>query len=519
MPGTGIRSDSTVERWLASRVGDPGSLAAIRDEGLLPQPLLDRLHALYPQYSALAGGPEPLFTGTDHYTGLDGFREVCAILNANGIDVGSIDERELFIDVYRFLATRHTLNAIDWNDFASDSMFQLVFPQPGMIRRDVVDAYVAAGSRTERERIAAEYMRRTNPHDGKQQLNKPWLTNDAGEVEILHGSQHKYPQIQLIFDRSTQHCFSFCTYCFRHAQVRGDQDMFVQNDIDVVHDYLRRHTEVNDVLITGGDAGYITYDRFERYVTPLLDDPALRHVKTVRLGSRALTYQPELVLRPRYDRMLALFERLHDSGIQVAWMAHFSTPREVLNPLTVAAIRRLQRRQVVVRSQSPMMKHVSLFPREDGSIDVERSARNWIDLGTIFGMLNVGFHSIYCARPTGEHHYFTAPLAEIHRVFDLVYRELPSIDRPSRHLSMTTSAGKISILGRVTIGGEEAFALKFTEGRDMRWLDPVFLARIDPRTNNVAELEPWDTERFFFEDELRRIERELAEALGARASS
>ena len=284
LPGAGLR---------------PETAAIIAEEGLLPEGLVNRLHALYPQYSGLRPTADPLFTAKASYTGLAGFREVCAILRQNGIEIGHQEERELFIDVYRFLATRHTLNSIDWQSFATDSMFQLVFPQPGMIRREVVEAYESAASREEKERIAADYMRETNPHDGKQQLNKPWFTTVDGEVEVLHGVQHKYPQIPLIFDKTTQSCFSFCTYCFRHAQVRGDEDMFFQEDIDVVHDYLRAHTEVNDLLITGGDAGFIPADRLESYVTPLIEDPSLFHVKTVRLGSRALTYQPELVLPPR----------------------------------------------------------------------------------------------------------------------------------------------------------------------------------------------------------------------------
>ena len=107
-----------------------------------------------------------------------------------------------------------------------------------------------------------------------------------------------------------------------------------------MHEYLRAHGEVNDLLITGGDAGFLTAERFTEYTTPLLEDPALIHVKTVRLGSRALTYQPELVLQPEYGEMLAIFDRLYEHGIQVAWMSHFSTPGEVLNPLTIAAIRR-----------------------------------------------------------------------------------------------------------------------------------------------------------------------------------
>jgi hypothetical protein len=128
-------------------------------------------------------------------------------------------------------------------------------------------------------------------------------------------------------------------------------------------------------------------------------------------------------------------------------------------------------------------------------------------------MLQIGFHSIYCARPTGEHHYFSAPLADVHKVFDRIYRSLPSINRPSRHVSMTTSAGKISILGTAEVHGETLFALKFSEGRNMSWLDKVFLARYDERTNNVALLEPYGTEEFFFERELQMIESNLSEAL------
>jgi len=517
MQQTTLKPPSEMLDDLADRGYRPETIRTITEEGLLPAGLVKRLETLYPQYSALRQTEPPLFTEQENFSGLGGFREVCSILRRNGIEIGHQEERELFIDVYRFLATRHTLNSIDWRNFATDSIFQLVFPQPGMICREVVEAYETATTREEKEAIAAEHMRQTNPHDGHQQLNKPWFTTASGDVEVLHGSQHKYPQCQLIFDKQTQHCFAFCTYCFRHAQVRGDEDMFVQGDIEMVHEYLRSHREVNDLLITGGDAGFLSAERFERYITPFIEDPTLIHVKTLRLGSRALTYQPELVLSPKYDRMLELFDRLYSEGIQVAWMNHFSTPRELLNPATIAAVRRLQKHHVVLRSQSPMMKHISLFPDDEGGIDIDRSAQNWIDLANILGMLSIGFHSMYCARPTGEHHYFTAPLADIHRVFDKIYRSLPSINRPSRHISMTTSAGKISILGTAEVHGETLFALKFSEGRNMEWLDKVFLARYDEHTNNVALLEPYDTDEFFFEAELKVIEEELFAALAERS--
>ena len=490
----------------------------IQKENLLPQGLLNRLQAAYPRYSGIADTAPHLFTEQESYTGLKGFRQVVATLEANGIDIGHIPQRECFIRVYRFLATRHVLNSIDWSNFTGDSLFQMVIPQPGMIRPEVEAAYVRAASEDEREKIVAAYHEQTNPHDGKQLLNKPWFESEAGSVEVLEGVQHKYPQTQLVFDKTTQNCFAFCTYCFRHAQVRGDEDMFLQEDIDQIHGYLRQHPEVTDLLITGGDAGFIPAKRLEQYVRPLLDDPTLRHVQTVRLGSRALSYQPEMILQPRYDRMLALFDELRDNGIQLAWMAHFSTPREVLNPSTIAAIRRLQAHGAVIRSQSPIMNHVSLFTHEDGRVDVDRSAQNWIDLANIMNRLHIGFHSIYCARPTGEHHYFSAPLVEVMEVFDKIYRSLASINRPSRHLSMTTSAGKISLMGLVEVNGETAIAMKFTEGRNMEWLDKVFLAKYDARENNVGSLTPFDTDDFFFAAELKRIEEELSEALRQRRS-
>ncbi len=487
--------------------------AVIEKENLLPAALLSRLQSCYPEYSGIMESASFLFTEKERYAGLRGFKEIVGVLQKNGIEIGHIKERELFIDVYRFLATKHVLNKINWKNFEKDSLFQLVIPQPGMIKGEVVQAYKEAKTQEERQRIVKEYQKKTNPHDGKQLLNKPWYLNEDGELEILRGSQHKYPQCQLIFDTTTQNCFTFCTYCFRHAQVRGDEDMFVQEDIGQVHEYLRKHKEVTDMLITGGDAGFIPYDRLEKYVRPFINDDDFLHIKTLRLGTRVLTYHPEMILSRAYNDFLELFRTLTDNGIQVVMMSHFSTPREVLNPSTIAAIRRLKSYGVAIKSQSPVMNHISLFSDEQGNIDVDRSAKNWIDLGNILAMLSVGFHSMYCARPTGEHHYFTAPLADINKVFSKVYRSLASINRPSRYITMTSSAGKVSLLGTLEVKGEKVFALKFNEGRNMEWLDKVYLAKFDDKQNTIEKLKPFEGDKYFYEEELAEIEWSLAKSL------
>jgi L-lysine 2,3-aminomutase len=506
--------NETVKKLMDRNQFSDETKGIIEKENLLTMGLLNRLHNSYRHYSGIMDDSELMFTTKDHYTGLKGFREIVATLNKNGIDIGHIEERELFIKIYRFLATKHVLNTIDWYNFKDDLIFQLVFPQPGMVKPEAFNAYMAAETEAEKAKIVSDYIKsNTNPHDGKQLLNKAWYEDDHDGLVVLDGSQHKYPQVHLVFDKTTQSCFSFCTYCFRHAQVRGDEDMFNQKEIKPVVEYIRQHKEITDVLFTGGDGAYLPCNRLIEYTRPFIEDEDFSHIKTIRIGSRALTYQPELILTKDYEKTLDWFKTLIDNGIQVAWMAHFSTPREILNLATLAAIRRLRSYNILVKSQSPIMNHISLYTDEKGNVDIDRSAQNWIDLGNIFAMVSIGFHSMYCARPTGEHHYFTVPLADIDKVFSKVYRSLPSINRPSRYITMTSSAGKTSILGTVEVNGEKLFALKFNEARNMEWMDKVFLAKFDEKENTVEKLIPYEGDKHFFEDELTEIENKKMEAL------
>ena len=480
------------------------------EENLLPLTLLNRLHNCFPKHSLLKREGESMFaTAKNKYFGLAGFKDVCAILEDNGIHLSHMKERELFLEVYAFLATKHILSTIDWENYEQDQVFQLVFPQPGMIEEEIVEKYKSMENEKERTEMVIAYREKTNPHDGKQLLNRPTFYSGENDLQAVDGGQHKYPHVFLLFDKTTQSCFAYCTYCFRHAQVRGDDDMFVQDNVAQVHDYLRKHKEVTDILITGGDAGYMPTKRLQEYLLPVIEDPELSHIRTIRIASRALTYEPNIVLDSKYDGSLNLFKKLIDSGIQVLWMGHFSTPKELLNIHTLAAIRRLRSFGLTVKSQSPMMNHISLFMNENGKVDVEKSAQNWIDLAHILMMLGMSFHSIYCARPTGEHGYFTAPLADMNKIFSKIYRSLPSIGRPSRYITMTSSAGKTSLLGTTIVNGKKAFVLKFNEARNMQWLDKVYLAEYDEKENTIINLKPFEGGEYFYEKELSQIEENL----------
>jgi hypothetical protein len=97
------------------------------------------------------------------------------------------------------------------------------------------------------------------------------------------------------------------------------------------------------------------------------------------------------------------------------------------------------------------------------------------------------------------------------RIFSKIYRNLPSLGRPSRYITMTSSAGKTSLMGTVEVNGRKAFALKFNEARNMKWLDRVFLAEYDEEENTIEKLKPFDGGEYFYKDELERIEMDLKE--------
>jgi hypothetical protein len=74
---------------------------------------------------------------------------------------------------------------------------------------------------------------------------------------------------------------------------------------------------------------------------------------------------------------------------------------------------------------------------------------------------------------------------------------------------MTTSAGKISLLGTADLRGKKVFVLKFNEARNMEWMDRVFFAEYDEHETSIERLTPYGSDRFFYEEELERIETQL----------
>ena len=385
---------------------------------------------------------------------------------------------------------------IDWDAAPDDPIYRLVFPQADMLPdADVqtISSLLAQDAPSEQIRAVAHEVRmRLNPHPaGQLALNIPDLAH-----EPLPGVQHKYPETVLIFPKQGQTCHAYCTYCFRWAQFVDEPDLkMATSSVDRVVAYLRQHPEVTSVLITGGDPMIMGAPVLRRYIEPLLD-PALAHIESVRIGSKSLAYWPQrFVTDPDADDTLRLFEEVQQAGRTLAFMAHFSHPRELQPALVTEAVRRIRATGAVIRTQAPLIRSIN------------DDALTWADMWreqTRTGMIP---YYMFVERDTGPQDYFAVPLARAHEVFRDAYASVSGLCRTVRGPSMSATPGKVGVDGVVEIGGQKVFALHLIQARDPRLVGRPFFAQFDPGAVWLSDLRPAFADRFPFgsEDDLPTV--------------
>jgi KamA family protein len=406
-------------------------------------------------------------------------------------------EMEVVAKALPFRVNEYVVNElIDWERAPEDPIFQLTFPQREMLDPDHFERLAHLVRRDagqeEIDRAVFNIRSELNPHPaGQMELNVP-LGEDG---RPLNGLQHKYRETVLFFPSQGQTCHAYCTFCFRWAQFVGDKELRIAStEAATLHRYLREHREVTDLLVTGGDPMVMKTHCLKEYLEPLLR-PEFDHVKTIRIGTKALTFWPyRFVTDGDADDLLLLLERLVEGGKHVAIMAHYNHWQELQTDIAVAAIRRLRDTGAVIRSQGPLLAHIN--------DDAEIWRRLWND------QINLGIvpYYMFVERDTGAKCYFEVPLARAWDIYRDAVRNVSGLGRTVRGPSMSASPGKVEVQGVTEINGEKLFVLRFIQGRDSEWVQRPFFARYDERATWLDELQPaLGEDRFFFEDGYQAI--------------
>lgn len=386
---------------------------------------------------------------------------------------------------------------IDWERVPDDPMFQLTFPQAGMLDALELDRMVnllrTAAPAAKVKAAAREVQMKLNPHPaGQVELNVPTL-----DGKPVPGLQHKYRETVLVFPSQGQTCHAYCTYCFRWAQFVGLDDLkFAAREAESLARYVKQHREVHSVLLTGGDPMVMKAAVLRRYIEPLLEDE-FDHLVSIRIGTKAPAYWPHRFLTdPDADDLLKLFVQMRKAGRHVAIMAHYTHPRELETPAAQAALRRILDTGAVVRCQAPIVSHVN------------DNARAWAELWRTQVALGAIPYYMFMERDTGPKSYFEVPMARALQVFTSAYSQLSGLARTVRGPSMSTTPGKVLVDGIADIAGERVFVLKFLQARDPLWVNKPFFAKFDPRATWLDDLVPaLGASKFFFEHGMHDIKR------------
>ena len=368
---------------------------------------------------------------------------------------------------------------IDWSAAPDDPIFRLTFPHRDMLPPAIFEhlsaLHLSAAEPAVIRKAALDAHAQLNPNPGRQvSANVP-----VHRGRRLEGVQHKYAETVLVFPAQGQTCHSYCGYCFRWAQFVGNSELKqAAPDVTEVMAYVAASPAVTDLLFTGGDPMIMSTAVLDRWVSPVLA-PELDHVRTVRFGTKALSYWPARFTTDRdADDLLRLFERLVAAGKHVAVMAHFSHPRELATDAAREAIRRIRGTGAVIRAQAPITAHVN------------DRAEDWATMWQQLVAVGAIPYYMFVERDTGAQSYFGVPLTRALQVYTDAIRRVSGLARTARGPVMSASPGKVLLDGTMTIGGTDVFSLRMLQARDPGQVGRQFLARLDPDAEWFDDLRP-----------------------------
>jgi lysine 2,3-aminomutase len=249
--------------------------------------------------------------------------------------------------------------------------------------------------------------------------------SDEAANTVAHGVQHKYRDTALVLTAST--CAAYCRYCFR-KRLFMRHNTETARDFQPAYDYIARHEEITDVLLTGGDPLVL---KTQRLAPVMRRFAGMAHIRTLRIGSKIPAFYPFRILDD--PSLMKLISDVVDQGTAVYLMAHFDHPRE-LTEAAREAIASLQQAGAHVVNQCPLIRGVNDDPEV------------LADLFETMTELGAPQYYLFQGRPTSGNQAYDVPLVEGWTVFDRARRKCSGLSRRMRY-SMSHATGKIEVLG------------------------------------------------------------------------
>ena len=159
------------------------------------------------------------------------------------------------------------------------------------------------------------------------------------------GLVHRYPDRVLFL--VTDRCAAYCRYCTRSRLVSNASGYDFHPEFDRQIDYIRQHSEVRDVLLSGGDPLLFSDEKLEDLLNRLREIP---HVEFLRLGTRIPVFLPQRIT----PELCAMLRKYHPLFISI----HSNHPRELTTEVR-DALGRLADAGIPLGNQSVLLRNVN----------------------------------------------------------------------------------------------------------------------------------------------------------------
>ncbi len=158
---------------------------------------------------------------------------------------------------------------------------------------------------------------------------------------------HRYPDRVLLM--VTNQCPIYCRFCTRKRLV-GKPGFLKKGELDQAVAYLREHTEVRDVILSGGDPLLLPDNLIERILKALRSIP---HLELIRFGTRVPGTLPQRIT----PELCEIVKRYHPIYMNL----HFNHPDE-LTPEVKEACGRLADAGIPLGAPTVLLKGVNDDP-------------------------------------------------------------------------------------------------------------------------------------------------------------
>ncbi|MDQ3193611.1 MAG: KamA family radical SAM protein [Bacteroidota bacterium] len=261
-----------------------------------------------------------------------------------------------------------------------------------------------------------------------EDIDAPEDPLNEDEMSPVPNITHRYPDRALFL--VTSQCGLYCRFCTRKRKV-GDQSKISMRTLESAFKYLEDHTEISDVILSGGDPLMLTDTMLEKILMRLRQ---IKHIQVIRLGTKMPCVLPQRIT-PQLCEMLKKYHPIYVN-------THFNHPWEITDE-SKKATGMLADAGIPVGNQSVLMKGVN-----DNAEVMKELMKGLL-------AMRVRPYYIYQADITKGANHFRTPLKVGMEIMDKLRGHISGLAVPQFVIDAPGGGGKIPMLPNYVISQDQ----------------------------------------------------------------